>query len=379
MRTIYFKQLRATFALLLAIVCLIGCGTVAPVQETTPEPLKNTTQEPIQAETKEPNDRSIVDMTGETVVLPDVVERVFCDWASGITLIMTLGGTDKLVVAPEAFEKDTFAWAQILCPALNSVKKDDNPYTNIEEVLNLEPQLVVTNNKDNIARYKEMGLVVIYVNYNSNESFKQSLLIVGKAMGETEYAAALRYNELFDSNVALVKEKLAGLTEEEKPTVYYVDGRFSDPYHTVGSGEIQEDWITISGGRLATAEEFTGRNLEITAEKFLTIDPDVILIGAQKQAEVYDLLMSDEVIAGLKAVQTNKVYRIPMGIFPWCRTGPEAILQPLWAAKLLHPDLMEDVNVEQAARDFYESFYGSTVEDKVLQDIMAGKLSPDAQ
>jgi iron complex transport system substrate-binding protein len=373
--------------LLLVIVFLAGCGTTAPAQTAAPAGNEQEAPEqaapeqaaPEQAAPEEPAERSVVDMTGEAIVLPEKVERVFCDWASGITLIMTLGGTDKLVVAPEAFGKDTFAWAQILCPAINDVKKDDNPYTNIEEVLNLEPDLVVTNNLDNIPRYQEMGLVAIYVNYNSNESFKQSMLIVGEAMGADEYAAAVRYNELFDSNVALVEEHLAALTDAEKPGVYYMDGRFADPYHTVGSGEIQEDWITVAGGRLATAEEFTGRNLEITAEKFLTLDPDMILIGAQKQAEVYDLLMSDNVLAGLTAVQKGQVYRIPMGIFPWCRTGPEAILQPLWAAKLFHPDLMEDVDVEQAARDFYESFYGSTVEDDVLQGIMAGKLSPDAR
>lgn len=368
MNSAHVKLSKTALSLLLALVCLISCATTSiALAASGPEAADA------------PTERSVVDMTGETIVLPGTVDRVFCDWASGITLIMTLGGTEKLVAAPTAFEKETFAWAQILCPAINDVKKDDNPFTNIEEILNLEPELVVTNNLDNIARYHEMGLVVIYVNYNSNESFKQSMLIVGEAMGEAEYAAAVRYNELFDSNVALVEEHLKDLKDEEKPSVYYVDGRFADPYHTVGSGEIQEDWITISGGRLATAEDFSGRNLEITAEKFLTLDPDLILIGAQKQAEVYGLLMSDEVLAGLAAVQSEQVYRIPMGIFPWCRTGPEAILQPLWAAKLFHPDQMEDVDVEQAARDFYESFYGSQVEDEVLEGIMAGKLSPDAE
>lgn len=320
--------------------------------------------------------RTVVDMTRNAIEVPSTVDKVFVDWASGITLVMTLGAADKLVVAPTAFETDTFAWARIICPAIDNVEKNDDAYTNVEVVLNYEPDVVITNNIDNIDMYNKVGLTAIYVNFNNNESFKESMTIVGTALGEDELAAAEKYNEYFDDNVAMVSERLADVSDDEKPSVYYVDSRFPDVYHTVGTGEIQEEWITIAGAKLATAADFEGRNLEITAEKILTLDPDIIMIGAQNQADVYDMLMADEVLSGLSAIKNGSVYRIPQGIFPWCRTGAEAAVQVVWAAKLVYPEQFADIDVTEVAKEFYKEFYGTNVTDETLSDIMAGKLCP---
>lgn len=326
-----------------------------------------------------PEVRTVVDMAGNTVELPAKVDKVFCDWASGITLIMTLGATNKLAAKVDAFESDTFAWAREICPAINDVPVHQEAFTNVESALNLEPDLVVTNNKDNIEIYTNLGLTVIYVNYNSNESFMESMKIVGTALGEKEAAAAQRYNDYFNANVKMVTDRLGQISEADRPSVYYMDSRFGDVYHTVGRGEIQEEWITAAGAALATAADFEGRNLEITAEKLLTIDPEYILIGAQKQADVYDQLMVDPLLTGLSAIKNNKVYRIPQGIFPWCRTGPEAAIQVIWAAKLLYPDQFEDVDMAATAKSFYKEFYGYDVSDDVIGGIMAGKLCPNGK
>lgn len=323
--------------------------------------------------------RTVVDMTDATIELPETVSTVFCDWPSGITLIMTLGATRKLVAAHTAFDSENFAWAREISPDISSVRKDDAPFTNAEAVLGYTPDVVITNNRENIDKYSNLGLEVVYVDYNSNDSFKESMMIVGAALGEEEKARAEKYAGYFDKNVDLVKERLSDLAENDKPTVYYMDSRFRDAYHTVGTGEIQEDWITVSGGILATKDDFQGRNLEITAEKLLELDPDKILIGAQSQAQVYDLLMSDNVLAGLSAVKNKEVYRIPQGIFPWCRTGAEAAMQVVWSAKLLYPDRFLDIDLVQFAKEFYRDFYGTDVSTESIEGILAGKLSPDSK
>ncbi len=321
----------------------------------------------------------VTDMAGRTVTLDAPARTVHVDWASGITLAMTLGATDRLVAVPTAFHQDTFAWCRIICPKLNDIPADDAIYENIEGVLNYAPQLVVTNNRDNIERYELMGLTVIYVKFNDSESFKQSMLIVGQALGDETYAAAQSYCTYMDEMNAMVLARTSSLSDADRPSVYYVDSRFMDCYHTVGTGEIQEVWINIAGCKLATAPDYKGRNLEITAEAFLVIDPDVILIGAQNQAAVKEMLLDDPILAELSAVKANSIIRIPQGMFPWCRTGPESAMQALWAAATLHPDLFEDVNLMDVARDFYQRFYGTTLSDEHLQGILNGQLTPDAE
>ncbi len=326
-----------------------------------------------------PNSIVVTDMAGREVVINGPVERLHVDWASGITLAMTLGATEKLVAVPNAFHTDTFAWCRIICPALESIVADDSIYQNIEGVLNYEPQLVITQTKDNIELYEQLGLTVVYVKFNDVSSFKQSIMIVGTALGGAHLDQAVDFCNYMDECYAFAMERVAGLSEEACPSVYYVDSRFVDAYHTVGTGEIQESWIMAAGGSLATAPKFEGRNLEITVEEFLSIDPDIIVIGAQNQAEVYDILMADPVLCELSAVKAGKVVRIPQGMFPWCRTGPESAMQPIWAGKLLHPELFEDVVIIDMARDFYHRFYGTVLTDDQLMGILNGQLTPTAK
>ncbi len=320
----------------------------------------------------------IIDMANREVLLNEPVERVFVDWASGITLVMTLEATDRLVTVPSAFHSDTFAWCQLICPKLNSIPDDDPAYENIEGVIKYNPQLVITSTKDMIEKYELLGLNVIYVKFTDDKSFQESIRVVGQALGETTYQRALQYCEYMDNNIEMVCSRTSILAENDKPSVYYMDSRFTDPYHTVGRGEIQEGWITYAGGKLATAELFEGRNIEITAEELLKIDPEIILIGAQNQAVVKEMLISDPVLAELSAVKEERITRIPQGMFPWCRTGPEAAMQALWAGKLLHPELFEDISIIDIARDFYKQFYGAVLSNEQLQGILAGKLTPDA-
>lgn len=326
-------------------------------------------------ETENTETRSIVDMLGNTVEIPNEVNKVFMHWASGVTLVMTLQATEKLAVIPTAFDTETFAWARVLCPQLSKIEKNDDAFKNTEVALQYDPDLIIANDKEIVSKYTDLGIPVIYVELTDYESYKKALLIVGEALGEEEYKRAEKYNQYFDSNVSLVKERLSNNLEIQKPSVYYLDSRFGDAYHTVGKGELQGDWISFAAGCLATENYFEGRNIEITVEKFLEIDPDIILIGGHNQAVTLNLLMNDQRLSELKAIKNNNVYRIPYGIYAWCREGAEAALQVLWIAKLLHPECFEDTDVNEVAKKFYNDFYGVTLSDEQINAILKGQLT----
>ena len=322
------------------------------------------------------NTREIIGMDGSTATIPSKISSVYIGGASAIMLVATLGAADKIVCKPSAFESDTFAWARIICPAIDNVRVDDTAITNIEAVLNYAPDVVITIDKDDVERYAAVGFPVVYLSITDYDTMKEAMLILGAILGNDELEAAKKYNKYFDGNVAMVYERTVTLPTTDRKSVYYVDSRFSDVYHTVGTGEIQESWIEIAGATLATAGHFEGRNIEITAEKFLSIDPDILMVGAQNQAEVYDMLISEDLLSELGAVKAGQICRIPQGIFPWCRTGPEAALQVVWAGKLLHADLFEDIDITEMAKEFYLDFYGTEVSEENIVKILAGKLSP---
>lgn len=349
----------------LLLACLLLCSTFAGCTKNEAKDSDET--------------RTIVDMLGNEVVIPAKVDKVMMHWASGVTLAMNLGATNKLTVIPTAFDDETFYWARSVCPELSNVARSTEAFQNPETALTYNPDVIIANDKSVADKFVPLGIPVVYVDIKNNESYKKALLIVGEVLGEEEYACAQKYNNYFDSNVQMVTDRLKDMPEEGRKNVYYLDSRFGDAYHTVGAGELQEDWITLGGGKLATAEHFQGKNLEIATEKFLDIDPEIIIVAHHKQGEVYDLLMNDIVLQDLSAIKNGKVYRNPYGIFSWGSEGSEAALQVVWIAKLLHPEKFEDVDIRTITKNFYKEFYGVDVSDETLDGILAGKLCPTSK
>ena len=323
--------------------------------------------------------REVVDIQGRTVVIPESVDRIFVDWPSGVTLPLTLGAADKLVVIQGQFHTEMHAWARIIVPELEHIPSENAPDSNIEVVLKYQPQVIFTNTVTTHIDddwYTGIDIPVVTIGFDCMETFIQSMAIVGDVLGGQYKEAAERFNKFFYDNVTFVTERLMSLDVSDIMNIYYADSRRSNALYTIGAGEIQENWINIAGGKLATAEHFMGRNVDITAEKFLSIDPDIILVGGQNQAITYDLIVSDPILKELTAVRDGQVFRIPQGIFPWCRTSTEISLQVIWTAKLLHPDLFEDVDIAQIAQGFYRDFFGTDVPDDYIARILEGRLSP---
>lgn len=317
--------------------------------------------------------RSIVDMAGNEVEIPIKVNKIYVDWTDGIILPMTLGATKKLVVAPSIFDTSDYTCTRTICPDIDRVKKDDEAYMSIEKALSYKPDLVITSMEENVGVYQNEGVAALYVEYSDNESFQEALKIVGKALGEEEYALAKKYCEYVDSTKKMIAEQLTDMEQLSQPSIYYMDGRYNDIYHTVGKGTVQEDWIRNAGGNLTTIEEFEGKNLEITTEKMLQINPEIILISGHNRYQVYDMLMSDATLLELKAVKNKHVYCIPRGLMAWDTAGPENSLQMIWAAKLFYPKEFADLDIKTEAAEFYQEIYHVNVSGSVLDEILNNK------
>jgi iron complex transport system substrate-binding protein len=328
--------------------------------------------------------RELVDLAGRTVILPETIENIFVDFgAGGNVLIQTLGATEKLIAIQPGYI-EAFPWTRVLSPEIENVKIDMAPFaspfgrpivrpasSNLEAILKYNPDLIITNIRDNIDIYEGLGLTVFFINITSDyESYIESMLLVGTALGETYLDVAMRYRQFYEEIKSMVSQMVI---KSNKLSVYYLDGRFEHPFTTIGTGEIQEYWIYFAGGLLATTDLFTGRNVEITAEQFLMIDPDAIMIGGINQRNALEALFNHRALSQSSAVTNGRVFLTPTGLFSWCRHGPEAVLQILWAAQVLYPELFLDVDTIEIFRDFYREFFRIELSDDYLQDILNGR------
>lgn len=326
-------------------------------------------------------DRTITDMSGVEVTVPAEVKSVINLWPSSNQIMITLGAQDKQTAYMATLQKPSFTWMQIVNPAIMEKQTvGGNGDVTAEELLNLKPDLVITSSDEDAEAYRAAGLNAACMMFNNYDGLKESVLKTGEALGTSEKERADKYVEYLEKNIKLVQDRLKDVKDEDKPVVHYVDGQSgTSPYKTTGNGTMQEEWLTMAGGKLSTDGILQGMSKEITPEQFLSINPDVIIVGGTGQADAYDALMNDASLANLKTVQDSKVYRNPQGTFQWDRFGSESALQVLWVAKTLYPDKFEDIDMKKETISFYKDYLGYDLSDEYADAILAGKNAPDGR
>ena len=64
-----------------------------------------------------------------------------------------------------------------------------------------------------------------------------------------------------------------------------------------------------------------------------------------------------QVYKSLTAVKNGDIYLSPSGVFYW-DMGLQKILLVMNMAKILHPDVFADLDMEAEVMEFYQEFYG---------------------
>ena len=93
--------------------------------------------------------------------------------------------------------------------------------------------------------------------------------------------------------------------------------------------------------------------------------PQVIVLPAGAEYTVQDVL-EDAQLSALPAVQDGAVYQMPGGIEEWDSPVPSGILGTMWMTSVLHPDVYPFEDFVADAQDFYQTFYGFSVDASLI-------------
>lgn len=237
-----------------------------------------------------------------------------------------------------------------------------------EELLKTKPDVVIASDPAQIKAARQAKLPTVNAMYNNFAGLKKSVRLTANILGGNAPTIAKKYNHELDGNISLVKRHLKGV--KQRPTVvHFVNS--SDLTKVDGKKTIVDQWIKLAGGKNAITK--TGNQITVTAEELLKVNPDVIIVGSCSTAKARQALKSNQQLRNLKAVKDNKVYGNPQGTFPWDRYSAEEALQILWAAKLLHPNQLKDINMTQQTKKFYQTYYHYRLSDKQVQQILNGE------
>lgn len=318
----------------------------------------------------------VIDALGREVVLEGVPQRIVAV-GNGLPSIVT-----AMYGFPEAAQR------MVAQPSVQQGAGDLSPIVNqnyddliifedkgtTEEVLKANPDLVIIKfyMRERIGiPLEELGIPVVYLSFESEETYLQDFDTLGKIFDNPERAEELKayYVELLDEMETLT----ADMMDADKPSVGFV-------YYSTKDGEVAfkvppQSWLqTIMVQEAGGMPVWLDSNLSdswgtVNIEQFYVWQPEHIFVTAYRNDvnEVVDTLTSSPEWQVLDAVINEQVYGFPIDFYYWDQSIPQWGLTIQWMFDTLHPE-MSDFDFEEKTLEFYQFFYNMS-EDTFYAEI----------
>ena len=298
---------------------------------------------------------TVTDQLGREVTIESEPETLVSGYYISTSIIISLGLESKMVgIEAKADKRNIYKLAAaelIELPNVGTAKEFD-----LEGCAALNPDLVVlpAKLKDVIPSLEELGIAVIAVKPEDDELLQEAVEIIAKATNTEE-----KGQELLTYIDSKLDELDNSLNEVEEPTVYLAS---NSSILSTAADEMYQDTLIEDAGGVNVADEIgEGDWAEVSYEQIITWNPDYIILAADADYTVEDVL-NDTNLASCNAVVNQNVYQFPSDIEAWDSPIPGSVLGNLWLASVLHGEEYAADNYEQAVVEFYETFYGFTPE-----------------
>ncbi len=382
-------------------VSLLGCGQKAEsAPETENQANAENTQNGDAAGTPEGSDGPVLitDLLGREVWVPSEVNRIAAIAGPTYEMVFMLGSADKIVMVKSG-HTENYPLALLTNPALADcagIAANPSSSVNIEDYLEQDIDLVIYyDNEIELKKFDAVDMAAVVATKNTGlldslEEVKAQtiddfiinlttpLRILSEALGTEEAAGEYEaWKAYCDEKLRMVYERTRDLTEEERQTVYW-GNTWGEEIRSTYALKNRYYEIYLAGGTLIGPEE-NSNFPEVTAEQLYDWDPDVILVD--NHGGVPDLVMKsmykeNSKWSTLSAVKNQELHRIPAGVF-FLDKGSTTTLLVLWMAKILHPDLFEDVDLIEEVKYYYQEFYEYELTDEQAQNVIDGWVSSE--
>jgi iron complex transport system substrate-binding protein len=322
---------------------------------------------------------TLTDVRGKQVRIPNEVQRLVAIPAPMASVIIGLdGGPQRLVgIHPSSLQSIKEGFLGKMFPQAMKLRTDflvgDSFNVNAESLLLLRPDAVVTwaEPAEGVASIERVHVPAVALTNNpaNQDLHEQNLRIVGALLGKAKRAEEViaRHRRTLQN----VKATLASVAKSPRPKVLYLRLAESSLAPS-GAPSYQDFWINLAGGD-NVARTIRGNSSTVSAEQIVAWNPDVIFVGSF-DAATPATIMNNPRFAGLRAVRTKRVYKLPHGGYRWDPGSLESHLTWQWAAKLLYPGKF-DFDVRSATREYYAFLYNYKVSDVELDQILQLRLN----
>lgn len=331
------------------------------------------------------NLRTVVDMAGREVAVPETIERVFCSNPIGTVDIYALD-PDLLVgwnFRPTGDNRKYIPEVYLNLPPLG-VWMGSGATPNDEEIVRQSPHAILCywtadevgcDMADGVR--DETGVPTLLIDYDIRmcaEMFRY----VGPLLGREERAEELA--AYCDEKLAYIRACTAKIPEAERKSVYIAQGPGGLSTDPVGSMHVTDALDLINTGNVVDLPGTAGQGMgmpTVNLEQIIMWDPDAVLVSEysmsdSESSDLYGEIVADANWRNVPCVRAGAVYRLPQSPFAWFGRPPSVmrLLGCLLVLKLLYPVYTEDIDIVEETRAFYQLFLRLELEDEELIAIL---------
>ena len=247
----------------------------------------------------------------------------------------------------------------------------DGTTVNAEELMKLQPDVVFYN-----ASRKELGetlrkagfpAVAISVNkweYNCIETLNNWIQLLSQLFpdnAKTETVEAYS-RKMYD----LVQERVSTIPEDQRERAFFLYQYSDTNLLTSGKLFFGQWWADAIGVKNVAEELSTDNSVAVNMEQIYAWNPSLIFITNFTTANAVDLYHNTVGTydwSVVNAVENQRVYKMPLGMYRSYTPGVDTPVTLLWLAKTAYPELFRDMDILQETKTYYQEVFGITLTD----------------
>ena len=299
----------------------------------------------------------LMDYVDRVIKLKIPVERVALLNEYSAEGIQIFRVQDRIIGVDTDIREYTYLPEVSCLPDLGKAKNPD-----LETILSLNPDLILTCYYPNIPDLEKnipQNIPIIDLSFTKPDNLSQEVKTLGYIFGKVDLADD--YIENFhDKYVDLVRSRIEGVSENERPRVYLES---SSPYKTYGNTTGAHQMMVLAGGK-NIFDDMEGLPT-VDPEAIIDKNPEIIIRGgytdagysvddSSKMIELRDEIMSRSGFDSIQAVNENKTHVVDVNL----HYGLDYPIGLVYFAKIIHPELFIDVDPIKVHQEFLAEFLG---------------------
>ncbi len=352
------------------------------VKEVTSSEKKaeTTTEEVTKEQSVDTEKREITGVNGETIILPPVkdIKRVVVMNPISLSSLLNVipDGVEIVGVNPVALNTSDPQILNKLLPDWENIKTDffnkDGYGANIEELLTLNPDLILYDAKWQGEGMDKLNIPLIDVNVNENGEDAEKIMIAYEKV----------FKEIFDVNSENVIAKsweelnadLANLLGDDKAdkTALFIWSNTGDAVSIYGSDTYVKTYCEKLG--LTNVADIEGYPA-ISMEQIYEWDPDYIFMlkGFDGVDHVANILNNtdEKDWSKLKAYKNKNLYNIPKTLLGWVSPSTDSPLMVYWLISKCYPEKLSNEDFSTLIDEHYKFVHKLELESEIINGILA--------